>query len=46
MGVDKFESLKKLKPYLIKFDVSVYYNTSNKDFGVKKNKIKAIKSKL
>jgi len=46
MGVDKFESLKKLKPYLIKFDVSVYYNTLNKDFGVKKNEIKAIKSKL
>ena len=44
--IEKFEKLKKLKPYLIKFDVNVYYNTLSKDFGVPKKEIKAIKSKL
>jgi hypothetical protein len=42
----KFKGLKKLEPYLVKFDVQVFYNTLEKDFGVPKNKIKAIKSKL
>ena len=44
--IDKFKSLRKLEPYLIKFDIKVFYNTLDKDFGVPKNKIKAIYSKI
>lgn len=44
--IEKYKRLEKLKPYLIKPDITIYYNTLNKDFGVSKDKIKAIKSKL
>lgn len=46
VSVEKFKRLKKLEPYLIKYDVNVFYNTMSKDFGVPKDKIKYIKSKL
>ena len=46
VDIDKFKGLKKLEPYLIKFDVRIFYNTLEKDFGVPKNRIKAIQSKL
>lgn len=45
---EKYNPLYKLKPYLQKFDVTVYYNDmkGEKDFGVPKERIKIIKSKL
>lgn len=46
VSIDKFKKIKKLEPYLLKYDVTVFYNTLSKDFGVPKNKIKYIKSKL
>lgn len=46
VSIDKFNKVKKLEPYLMKYDVNVFYNTMSKDFGVPKNQIKYIKSKL
>ena len=46
VDIKKFESLRKLKPYFVKFDIRVFYNTLEKDFGVPKNRIKAIQSKI
>ena len=46
VDIDKFKGLKRFDQYLIKFDINVFYNTLDKDFGVPKNRIKAIKSKL
>lgn len=46
VSVDKFTRLKKLEPYLLKYDITVYYNTMAKDFGVPKNQIKYVKSKI
>ena len=43
---DKYNKLKNLKKYLNKFDVTIYYNSIGKDFGVKSDEIKLIKSKL
>lgn len=43
---EMYNKLYKLKKYLYKFDITIYYNTIEKDFGVKKDKIKLIKSKL
>ena len=42
----KYNSLYKLKKYLYKFDVTIYYNSIGKDFGVRKDEIDIIKSKL
>lgn len=46
VDISKFKGIKKLESYLVKFDVRVFYNTLEKDFGVPKNKIKAIHSRL
>lgn len=46
VDIEKFKGIKKLEPYLVKFDVRVFYNTLEKDFGVPKNRIKAIHSRL
>lgn len=43
---DAYKLLYKLKPYIINFDINIFYNTLSKDFGVKKNEIKYIMSKL
>lgn len=42
----KYNALYKLKKYLYKFDVTIYYNSIGKDFGVRKDEIKLIRSKL
>ena len=46
--LDKYTKLNLLKPYLKSFDVDVYYNDmpGEKDFGVTKDKIRIIKTKL
>lgn len=46
VDISKFKDIEKLRPYLIDFNVKVYYNTLSKDFGVPKNKIKPIYSSL
>lgn len=46
VDISKYNDLYILKNYLKKFDVTVYYNTIEKDFGVSKKNIKIIKSKL
>ena len=48
VSIEKYKILYKLKPYLKSFDIDVYYNNypGEKDFGVPKNKINIIKSKL
>lgn len=42
----KYEKLYKLKKYLYKFDITIYYNTKSKDFGVRPDEIDYIRSKL
>lgn len=46
--VDKssYNKLYKLKKYLYNFNITIYYNSIEKDYGVKKENIKLIKSKL
>lgn len=46
--IEKYGQLEKLKPYLKSFDISIYYNNypGEKDFGVPKSNIRAIKAKL
>lgn len=43
---DKYSNLYKLKKYLYNFNVTIYYNTKSKDFGVRSDEIEIIKSKL
>ncbi len=48
VGIEKYDKIKLLKPFIKSFDVTVYYNNTDgeKDFGVPKDKINIIKSKL
>lgn len=46
VSVDKYKKLKKIKELLFNFDVTIYYNTIKKDFGVKKDEINLIHSRL
>lgn len=44
--LEKYYELNKLRNYVTKFDVTVYYNILSKDFGVPKDKIKYTKTRL
>ena len=48
VSIDKYEKLEYLKPYLKSPDITIHYNDmpGEKDFGVPKNRIKEIKTKL
>lgn len=46
VSIDMYKKLYKLKKYLYNFDITIYYNSIEKDFGVEKSKIKLIRSKL
>jgi hypothetical protein len=44
--IESYETLRKLKPYLQKFDVSIYRNRRSKDFGVPSEEIDYTVTKL